>query len=209
MENWSGRHLLNPYTPAGTLIDLNLYPKAKAYLESCRPVLENRHIVKNNRPWYSLIDKVKHGLTTRSKILLPDISANRMIFVDKGRFYPAHNIYYVTGAPIEELKILAAMLMSDFTRRQINGISNKMNGGMARWQSQAINRLKLPPIHGICHEMKQELIAAYDRQDIESINSTTHKIISMARKCRPQPQGQPFPKSLFDYDFSQTQAHIR
>ncbi len=175
--NWSGACILNPYKPDGTLIDLNRYPKARKYLNDFRPLLESRHIVRKGRCWYALIDKIKPGLISRPKILLPDISCNRKIFVDDGNFYPAHNIYFITGRNKEDLELLAAVLMSDFVRSQMEQVSTKMNGGLPRWQSQSIRKLRVPVISDIPFNTRSECIVAYRNDNFGAINSIVNEIV--------------------------------
>lgn len=141
--------------------------------------------------WYLLIDKIKPNLLGEPKILLPDISANKCIFVDSGRYYPAHNIYYIISKDHSEeaLRILAAILMSEFVRSQITRLSNKMNGGFPRWQSQAIRKLKLPDIREIPNEIKVSLLNAYEVFDFEKINQVVSELLDMSacRNKRKQP----------------------
>lgn len=200
--NWRGLYLLNPYKDDSSLIDLDQYPKAKNYLEGIRPALERRHIVKNGRCWYSLIDRVKPNLVSTPKILLPDISGNRVVFVDEGRFYPAHNIYYITGNNRIDLELLAAILMSDFVREQLECISNKMNGGLPRWQSQILKKLHLPDIFNISSELKDTLLDAYHRYSFDKINSIVNEVVNSQINDNKHLRVRKIPKSLFDYDFS-------
>lgn len=181
---YHGLCLLNPYDQTGRLVDLNLYPKAKSYLESHKMLLQKRNIVKNNRPWYALIDRVKPNLEAKTKILLPDISANTRIFVDEGNYYPSHNIYYITSDcnPKEYLIILAAILMSDFVRNQVRALSNNMNGGFPRWQSQVIKKLRIPEIDSITSDCKKQLLYAYKNFDVVAINQIVTQIISVPIK---------------------------
>ena len=179
--NWSGRYLLNPYSLSGELVSLEDYPKAYSYLSGFREKLERRHIVRNKRQWYSLIDRIKPGLCNSHKILLPDISGNKYVFVEKGNYYPSHNLYYITGGNTADLEILAAVLMSDFVRRQIKSISNCMNGGFPRWQSQYLRKLRIPEIKQISLSDRAYLIRAYRDRDHSEINSVTDEIV---RGCR-------------------------
>ncbi len=199
--NWKGLFLLNTYDSNGSLIDLNRYPKAKHYLEKHKILLSERHISKNGKQWYSLIDKIKPDLTNRPKILLPDISGNYMIFIDKGLFYPAHNIYYIIGKSLNELELLAAILMSRFVRNQIECISNKMNGGMPRWQSQSIRRIKIPTVSDIKNPLKQKLVEAYHNRSITEIDSIVEEIVTMECANIKVVSSLASSKSLFDYDF--------
>lgn len=199
---WKGLYILNPYKPNGSIINLDKYPKAKQYLEQFKPILSKRHIVKNGRIWYSLIDKIKPELINLPKILLPDISGNNIIFIDKGAFYPAHNIYYIIGRPLEELELLAAILMSKFVRTQIESISNKMNGGFPRWQSQSIKRIKIPIISNISTKFKDRLADAYRSGNITDIDKVVEAIINSECDKNCISVKSVIPKSLFDYDFS-------
>lgn len=170
-KNWHGEYLLNPYNKEGELIDLSRFPKAKNYLERNKEILSNRHVAKKNPlKWYRTIDKVKLDLQKTPKILIPDISGNSLLFIDEGNFYPLHNIYYVTGEDIHLLKVLCAILMSDFVNQQIQDISNCMNGGYPRWQSQHLRKLRIPYIKGISPEQASLLEDAYNKKSLPQIN---------------------------------------
>ena len=168
---WHQEYLLNPYTPSGELISLTHYPQAARYLESHKERLADRHVArKNTSKWYKTIDRINPQLRTEAKILLPDMSGNRYIFVDEGQFYPLHNLYYVTGHSIRKLKILSAILMSDIIRQQISSITNNMNGGFPRWQSQYLRKLKIPNFMEMEGTEEEKLIRSYDEKDFDAVN---------------------------------------
>ena len=168
---WSGNYILNPFGVNGELIDLDKFPKAKSYLLSHQDILSKRHVSRQNKKnWYKTIDKIQFDLTFRDKIILPDISGNISIFIDKGKFYPHHNLYYITGKNKKHLTLLAALLMSDFVKDQLLEFGNKMNGGYARWQSQNLKKLKVPVIDSIPSDTAFRLIHAYENQNIAEIN---------------------------------------
>lgn len=170
--SWHKEYLLNPYTPSGELISLSRYPQAARYLESHKERLADRHVArKNTSKWYKTIDRINPQLRTEAKILLPDMSGNRYIFVDEGQFYPLHNIYYVTGHSVRKLKILSAILMSDIIRQQIGSITNNMNGGFPRWQSQYLRKLKVPDFTAMDLASEDQLIQSYDEKDFDAVNS--------------------------------------
>ena len=169
--SWHQEYLLNPYTPSGELISLSRYPQAARYLESHRERLADRHVArKNTSKWYKTIDRINPQLRTEAKILLPDMSGNRYIFVDEGQFYPLHNLYYVTGHNVRKLKILSAILMSDIIRQQIGSITNNMNGGFPRWQSQYLRKLKVPNFMAMDLASEDQLIRSYDKKDFDAVN---------------------------------------
>jgi hypothetical protein len=98
------------------------------------------------------------------------MSGNRYIFVDEGNYYPLHNLYYITGHTVKELKILSAILMSDIIRQQIGNITNNMNGGFPRWQSQYLRKLKIPNLWDLEIEISNQLIKCYTLRDYDTLN---------------------------------------
>jgi hypothetical protein len=110
------------------------------------------------------------------------MSGNTFVFVDEGKYYPLHNIYYITGRSLQELQVLAALLMSDFVRSQLASVTNKMNGGFARWQSQHLRKLRLPDIQMIPECETQALLNGYSRRNIETINSAVERILATPTK---------------------------
>ena len=189
--NWSGKYLLNPYRISGRLIDLDEYPKASAYLNGHKERLAARHVAKKSPDkWYKTIDRIMPGLKSMPKILLPDISGNRYVFVDDGNYYPLHNLYYVTGGDLEQLQVLAALLMTDYVRNQLYAITNCMNGGYPRWQSQYIKKLLVPDVHSISESHRLSLLEAYKDYDLVRLNKIIDSILAAPvksiRKREPQ-----------------------
>ena len=183
--HWSGKFLLNPYMPNGKLIDLNSFPKAKQYLEAHKERLLKRHVAsKSPSYWYKTIDRITPALQLQTKILLPDMSGNSFIFIDKGYFYPLHNIYYVTGRCTADLCVLAAILMSDFVKEQLYSITTKMNGGTIRWQSQHLRKLLLPDIDLIADNYLQALYENYINKKISAINDIMSKLLEDAKSLK-------------------------
>lgn len=190
---WSGQYLLNPYKPNGELINLADYPQAAAYLISHREALQKRHVAKKNPgKWYKTIDRIVPALKDSPKVLLPDISGNQLIFVDDGRYYPQHNLYYITGGSLRRLQILSAMLMSDYVKSQLLSITNCMNGGYPRWQSQYLRKLVMPDVNAIEESLAERLLGAYHAFDMARLNDTMADIVSAprAKNRRRQPYAQ-------------------
>lgn len=172
--NWSGNYILNPFEVNGKLIELNKYPKAQKYFDAHKDVLVNRHISKRNpKFWYKTIDRINPVLISQNKIILPDISGNTHLLIDRGKYYPHHNLYYITGRGYDDLVILAALLMSDFVKNQLLEQGIKMNGGYPRWQSQNLKKLQLPIINAIPQAVKEKIRNAYHSMDYGVINSLT------------------------------------
>ncbi|MCR5497520.1 MAG: Eco57I restriction-modification methylase domain-containing protein [Paludibacteraceae bacterium] len=175
---WQGEYLLNPYNADGTLVNLEKYPRASAYLEEHRERLTSRHIAKKSPSrWYKTIDRISPALLSKPKILLPDMSGNTYVFVDDGNYYPLHNIYYIIGSSSVQLRLLAAFLMSDFVRNQLSSVTNKMNGGYLRWQSQHLRKLKIPKLSSIPADDVQQLLSYYENNEISSLNNSIKRYI--------------------------------
>lgn len=144
--NWDKSYIINPYD-RNKLCDLRDYPKLKAYFEEHKEQLQQRYTAKKNPlKWYKTIDKIKPDLRFRPKLLLPDLAISKKFHIDKGKFYPHHNLYYITHDSVEKLEKLASVLMSDFVKQQLQQIGIKMNGGVARFQAQTLRKLCIPNI---------------------------------------------------------------
>lgn len=170
--SWSGNFIINPFNPDGSIIDLAKYPLTKAYFDSHAEKLKMRHTARTNpSKWYKTIDRITPEITFKPKILLPDISGNTHIFIDKGEYYPHHNLYYIVGSDTENLTILAAILMSNLVREQLATVGNKMNGGYPRWQSQNLKKIRIPYIKAMSSNLRASLTNAYHNGNADEINS--------------------------------------
>ncbi len=173
--NWRKQFVINPYEN-GHLCDLEKYPKLKHYFEKNKEKLKQRHTAKvNHEKWFKTIDKIKPELVTKPKLLLPDIAGIKKLLIDNGEFYPHHNLYYITGQPVDKLKILASILMSDFIREQLSQIGIRMNGGFPRFQAQILKKLRIPNIGNLTSVEKTILIESYDNLDLLIINKIIRK----------------------------------
>lgn len=184
---WNGNYFLNPYDSNGELICLDNYPQARIYFEHHKEKLSSRHKARQKpSKWYATIDSFNKTLITEPKILLPDISGNSYIFVDSGKYYPQHNIYYISGNGEKQLRILAALLMSDFVRLQLDSLANHMNGGFARWQSQYLRKIRIPTLSSISDDIVDNLLKCYDDRNIDGINYFTSEIVSNEKRNTPK-----------------------
>ena len=170
---WGWNYLINPFTENWELIDLSKYPRLTNYLNTHRSTLLNRHIAKKNpSKWYRTIDKIKISLLRKQKLIVPDTSSNDLIMLDKWEFYPHHNLVYITHQDERNLKILWAILSSDFWKNQMRKTWNLMNWGFIRWQIQNLRNINLPDIDNIAPFDKEEIIKSYETGDIIKINKS-------------------------------------
>ena len=68
--------------------------------------------------------------------------------------------------------------MSDFVRNQLSAVTNKMNGGFSRWQSQHLRKLRLPDIMSIPANDIQSLLDNYSNRNIIAINLIVNKLVA-------------------------------
>ncbi len=172
---WHEHYLINPYDN-DDLCDLEKYPHLKLYFDENKEVLKKRHTAQQSpEKWYKTIDKIKPELLGKPKLLLPDLTGNKYLFIDEGNYYPHHNIYYITADDIPSLKVLGSILMSDFIRNQMSQIGIRMNGGLPRFQSQVLKRLKIPVISRLSDVERNELIESYNKQNLQKTNEIIEK----------------------------------
>jgi hypothetical protein len=176
---WSGDYLINSFDTkksGSALIDLDKFPRVKRYFLSHHTELRKRYIVKESPSnWYRTIDPIHKGLLQKPKLLLPDVTKSHIIAFDKGRFYPHHNICYITNDSPEDLKVVAAFLMSSLSLNQIKNISIILRGGFVRWQAQNVKRIFLPKLTDLPSPLKQKLIKCYHKRDIQIIDSAVRQ----------------------------------
>lgn len=175
---WDNSYVLNPFDN-GELCDLNNFPHLKEYFIKNKNVLINRHIVKKQpKNWYKTIDKIKPDLKAKYKLLLPDLSGSKFLFIDEGQFYPHHNVYYITHQNLDDLKVIACMLMSDFIKNQLSQIGIRMNGGLPRFQSQTLKKIRIPDVKQL-----KKLTELYESRDIKKINEVINTYCSQHSIC--------------------------
>jgi adenine-specific DNA-methyltransferase len=145
-----GLSILLPYTfdrrsGAGRLVDLDAYPRARAYLERHRSVLQARHCVRVwEKRWYDLHDQALIDLAREPKILVPDVANSNRFAVDEGRFLPLHSAYYILPKGDVDLHFLAAILNSRVSRFLIRLLAPVVKDGFNRYRRQFLAMLPVP-----------------------------------------------------------------
>jgi hypothetical protein len=161
---WHGGGVVNPFNDDGSLVDLRDFPKLAAYLTEHAGAIRKRTCAQRNPAgWYRTIDRITPGLTYEPKLLIPDIKGDAHIVYDEGRYYPHHNLYFITS---EEWNLLALqnVLRSGIARLFVSLYSTQMRGGYLRFQAQYIRRIRIPRWCDIPDEIRQTLTAETDRQ---------------------------------------------
>lgn len=172
---WSGNYLVDPWNGAG-LVDLGEYPLLDAYLRDHADLLRARHVAKQ-RPnsWYRTIDRVDHQLTSRPKLVMPDMKASSHPVLDDGRFYPHHNLYYVVSETWD-MEVLGGLLLSDFANLFVGGYCVRMRGGTYRFQAQYLRRIRVPDQASIGTGDRKALAAAFNTRDVERASAVAERL---------------------------------
>ena len=165
---WSGKAVVNPWDEDGKLIDLDEFPRTKAFLIQHYERLRRRHTAKRNpeRLWYKTIDKIDSSLINKEKLLIPDIRSNsQSIAYDTGTIYPHHGIYYITSKSWD-LRALQALLRFGLASLFVRTYSTRLGGGYVRFQAQNLRKIHIPEWSSLSPEAKMTLIQSRDNADL-------------------------------------------
>lgn len=157
---WSGRGIVNPFEPDGSLAPLDRYRRFGAYIQANRTALATRHVARRSGAnWYRTIDRIDPALTGTPKLLIPDIKGAPMVVHDLGRYYPHHNLYHVTSQSWD-LRALATVLRSSIAVLFVAAYCVKMAGGFLRFQAQYLRRIRVPRWDDVTPAQREALRAA-------------------------------------------------
>jgi hypothetical protein len=161
---WSGHYLVDPWNCDG-LVDLQKYPRLRAYFEKHGAALKQRHTAaKNARGWYKTIDRVTHGLTRRPKLYIADIKSVLDPVLDRGETYPHHNLYFIESDRWD-LEVLGGLLMSAVGQFFVASYGVRMRGGYWRFQAQYLRRIRVPDPAALSEAQSHELREAFRQRD--------------------------------------------
>jgi hypothetical protein len=181
---WQGKGVINPFDDEGGLVNLKKYPKLAAYLNQHKAVICKRNVAKRNSDrWYRTIDRITPQFTHTPKLLIPDIKGDANIVYEEGKYYPHHNLYYITS-DTWDLKALQAVLLSEITRLFITTYSTKMRGGYLRFQAQYLRRIHIPNWQDVPEKIKTKLRAAAENRDIAACNAVTFDLYKLTPEER-------------------------
>jgi len=179
---WRGYGVINPFQEDGRLVDLASKPKLRRYLESHETCIKNRHVArKNPNRWYRTIDRITPSLTTKPKLLIPDIKGESNIVFDPGECYPHHNLYYIVSEDWD-LRALKALLLSGIARLFVATYSTKMRGGYLRFQAQYLRRIRVPRWSDLTADHRRRLIQAAESGDLSVSNRIAFEIYGLTSR---------------------------
>jgi hypothetical protein len=152
--------VLNPFDESGQLVPLDAFPRFKRYLLQHQDIVTARHVAQRNPDgWYRTIDRIQPGLLETPKLLVPDIKGEGAFVIDEGRYYPHHNLYFITSDEWD-LHALQTVLRSSLTLMVVATYCTRMAGGFLRFQAQYLRRIRLPHWRHVDQRLRERLSAA-------------------------------------------------
>lgn len=179
---WSGRGVVNPFEPTGALADLGTHPRFAAYVREHEPELAARHCARKcPRSWYRTLDRIWPELVRTPKLLIPDIQGEATVVFDEGRYYPHHNLYFVTSNSWD-LRALQAVLRSSLALWFVASYCVRMAGGFLRFQAQYLRRIRIPRWDDVPALLRVELASAAESTDLARIDAAVASLYHLTRE---------------------------
>lgn len=176
---WRGKGIVNPFGDDGKLVDLEDFPKLRAYLEERKEQIAGRHVAeKNPRGWYRTIDRIYPALTYREKLLIPDIKGDASIVYEEGKLYPHHNLYFITSDEWD-VHALQAVMRSGIARLFVSLYCTRMRGGYLRFQAQYLRKIRLPKWQDVRADLRQRLADYAETNDRHALNEIVSELYGL------------------------------
>ena len=106
------------------------------------------------------IDRITPSLLRQPKLLIPDIKGEAHVVHESGKYYPHHNLYYITSKEWD-LKALQTVLRSGIAKLFVSTYSTQMRGGYLRFQAQYLRRIRLPRWADVPREIREKLSSGH------------------------------------------------
>ena len=140
--DWAGRHVGCTYHNDGTLIDLEKYPAYCARLKRYRKELGARAIARQSGVWYRTIDRVRAVDWARPKLLVPELTNNPRIAIDRNGMIPSHGIYAIF-APDDNVDLLYALISGEVLSTTLRAIAPRAKSGSYRCYKRILSKVPL------------------------------------------------------------------
>lgn len=162
-------------------VDLDNYPRAKAYLESHRAQLEGReYVIKGGRQWFEIWVPQDPAAWAEPKLVFPDISERPTFWMDQDGGVVNGECYFLrseTGDP-DLLWLALAVANSSFIEKFYDHcFNNKLYAGRRRWITQYVEKFPLPdPMRAESREMIRIAKEIYDLTGANDTNALEREL---------------------------------
>ena len=177
-------------------INLEGYPKAKAYLEANKERLASRkYVIEAGRQWYEIWVPQSPDEWRRQKIASPDIAEEPRFCFDSSGAIVNGDCYWMTlrqGFESEWLMLILAIANSSFVTRYYDiSFHNKLYAGRRRFMTQYIKKFPLPhaktPVSQKIIRLARELVMSrtLDREREAEIDQLVWESFGLVKEaCR-------------------------
>ena len=164
------RRVINTFGDDGSVIDLRVYPRLRRYLETRAALIKRRHVArKNPSSWFRTIDRVYPELVPLPKLLIPDIAGSNEVVLERGRYHPHHNLYFVISSSWD-MEVLGGLLSSKVALFFVWSYAVKMRGRYLRFQAQYLRRIRVPPPGAIPEDLARDIRGAFRARDFQRLD---------------------------------------
>jgi len=175
--------IILPYLPTSdgrpALVDLDDFPKTKAYLEVHREELATRHCVRAwQKPWYDIHDPWTLDITGMTKVLVPDVACTNRFVIDDGTFCPLHSAYYIIPKGVEPM-FLTAVLSSSPVEFLVRLAAPVVKDGFSRYRRQFLITLPIPEADT---HVQSEIVGAVEVNDLSKADELCCRLFGLTRK---------------------------
>ena len=175
----AGRSVVNTFTQGNGTVNLDEYPKLKAFFEKHEELVKKRHVAKKNPgSWFRTIDRVYPELVKKPKLLIPDIAGSNEVAFDEGKYHPHHNLYYIVSTNWD-LEVLGGLLSSKVALFFIWSYAVKMRGEYLRFQAQYIRRICVPKPDVISEGIQRGIKDAFRNRDFQALDTLALKAYNL------------------------------
>lgn len=175
------RFVINTFNHDGRMIKLSDYPRLRKHLEANGLGIKRRHVArKNPDSWFRTIDRVYPELVRVPKLLIPDIAGSNEVALDKGRYHPHHNLYYVVS-DVWDMEVLGGLLSSKVALFFIWSYATKMRGSYLRFQAQYLRRIRVPNPADLPAKLTKAIRAAFISRDFTKLDTLALEAYGLKR----------------------------
>lgn len=171
-------------------IDLDKFPKAKAYLESHRERLEGRkYVIKAKRKWYEIWVPQDPEAWKSLKVVFPDISMEPKFAVDDKGSMVDGNCYWLSlrNEQEEDLLYLATVVANSKFMSKFHEIEfqNQLYAGRKRYLTQYVKNYPLPDPNSVHSKRLTEIgkLLTHSKLTVEDIKKYELEIESEVPKA--------------------------
>ncbi|WDE97660.1 N-6 DNA methylase [Lentisphaera profundi] len=176
------------------VIELETYPKTKAFLEKHSEVLKARKYLQESktRRWYELWVAHDPGKWKYPKIVFRDISVKPLFWLDTSGAVVNGDCYWLSSQGLENLDLIylaLAVANSPFIEKYYDAkFNNKLYSGRRRFISQYVKKFPLPDPQSECGQAIIALVkntyesGDFDDQRKKEINSLVNQAFGLEKE---------------------------